>query len=49
MAELTTSAEVIQALADASLAEIETHETHRVHPQAVSAIMRARKPIEPPT
>jgi arsenite methyltransferase len=32
------------ALADAGLVDLEVHETHRVHEQAVSAIVRARKP-----
>jgi SAM-dependent methyltransferase len=31
-------------LAAAGLADVEIHETHRVHPQAGSAIIRARKP-----
>jgi arsenite methyltransferase len=35
-------------LADAGLTDIEIRETHRVHPQAASAIVRARKPIEHP-
>lgn len=33
-----------QALAAAGLADVEIRETHRVHPQAASAIIRARKP-----
>jgi arsenite methyltransferase len=33
-----------QALANAGLVEIEIRETHRVHEQAASAIVRARKP-----
>jgi ubiquinone/menaquinone biosynthesis C-methylase UbiE len=32
-----------QALLDAGLTDIEIRETHRVHPQAASAIVRARK------
>jgi arsenite methyltransferase len=32
------------ALADAGLADLEIHETHRVHEHASSAIVRARKP-----
>jgi arsenite methyltransferase len=31
-------------LADAGLVDVEINETHRVHPRAVSAIVRARKP-----
>ena len=41
-----TQAEFTQALADAGLVEVEIHETHRVHAQAGSAIVRARKPVE---
>jgi arsenite methyltransferase len=33
-------------LADAGLVDVEINETHRVHPQAVSAIVRARKPSQ---
>ncbi|HEY4897039.1 MAG TPA: arsenite methyltransferase [Solirubrobacteraceae bacterium] len=33
-----------EALADAGLLDVEIQETHRVHPQAASAIVRARKP-----
>ncbi|HEY7830590.1 MAG TPA: arsenite methyltransferase [Solirubrobacteraceae bacterium] len=33
-------------LGDAGLTDIEIRETHRVHPQAASAIIRARKPSE---
>ena len=36
------------ALADAGLVDIEIRETHRVHEQAASAIVRARKPNERP-
>ena len=39
-----TRDEFEQALADAGLADIEIHETHRVHEHASSAIVRARKP-----
>src|SRR2546422_1059457 len=39
-----TRQEFEQALADAGLADIEIRETHRVHAQAASAIIRARKP-----
>jgi len=39
-----THAEFTQALADAGLVDVEIRETHRVHPQAASAIVRARKP-----
>ncbi len=39
-----TRAEFEQALADAGLAEVEIHETHRVHEHAAAAIIRARKP-----
>jgi arsenite methyltransferase len=35
-----------QALMAAGLSDIEINETHRVHPQAVSAIVRAHKPSE---
>jgi arsenite methyltransferase len=41
-----THREFTQALADAGLADVEIRETHRVHEQAASAIVRARKPIE---
>jgi hypothetical protein len=41
-----THREFTQALADAGLADVEIRETHRVHPQAASAIVRARKPTE---
>jgi hypothetical protein len=33
-----------RALLDAGLTDVEIREGHRVHPQAVSAIVRARKP-----
>ena len=36
-----------EALADAGLVDIEIRETHRVHEQAASAIVRARKPGGP--
>jgi hypothetical protein len=36
--------EFTQALADAGLTDVEIRETHRVHEQAGSAIIRARKP-----
>ena len=39
-----TRREFIQALSDAGLADIEIRETHRVHPHAAAAIIRARKP-----
>jgi arsenite methyltransferase len=39
-----TRREFEQALADAGLVGIEIRETHRVHAQAASAIVRARKP-----
>ena len=39
-----TRQEFEQALADAGLVDIEIRETHRVHEQAGSAIIRARKP-----
>src|SRR5687768_14851044 len=39
-----TEAEFRSSLAAAGLADIEIRETHRVHDQAVSAIVRARKP-----
>ncbi len=39
-----THREFSQALSDAGLADVEIRETHRVHPQAGSAIIRARKP-----
>jgi arsenite methyltransferase len=39
-----TRGEFEKALADAGLIDIEIRETHRVHPQASSAIVRARKP-----
>jgi arsenite methyltransferase len=38
-----THQEFTRALSDAGLADIEIRETHRVHPQAASAIIRARK------
>jgi arsenite methyltransferase len=39
-----TQREFEQALCDAGLVDIEIRETHRVHDQAASAIIRARKP-----
>jgi arsenite methyltransferase len=42
-----TEREFRRALADAGLTEIEISETHRVHDQAASAIVRARKPSGP--
>jgi arsenite methyltransferase len=41
-----TQAEFEAALAEAGLVDIEIRETHRVHEQAGSAIVRARKPAE---
>jgi len=43
-----TRAEFRAALAAAGLTDVEIHETHRVHDQAASAIVRARKPEEAP-
>jgi arsenite methyltransferase len=40
-----THREFTQALADAGLAKVEIRETHRVHAQAASAIVRAQKPL----
>ena len=39
-----TEAEFRAALADAGLVDVEIRPTHRVHDQAASAIVRARKP-----
>jgi arsenite methyltransferase len=39
-----TRDEYVRHLTDAGLVDIEVQETHRVHEQAVSAIVRARKP-----
>jgi arsenite methyltransferase len=39
-----TDAEYRAALSDAGLVDVEIAETHRVHPQAASAVVRARKP-----
>ena len=39
-----TQREFVRALLDAGLTNVEIRETHRVHPQAASAIVRARKP-----
>lgn len=41
-----TRQEFEQALTAARLSDIEINETHRVHPQAVSAIVPAHKPSE---
>ena len=43
-----THREFTGALADAGLTDIEIRETHRVHEQAASAIVRARKPSARP-
>ncbi len=43
-----TRAEFEAALMDAGLVDVEIRETHRVHDQAVSAIIRARKPTGAP-
>jgi arsenite methyltransferase len=40
-----TRREFEQALVDAGLVDVDIRETHRVHAQAASAIVRARKPI----
>jgi arsenite methyltransferase len=40
-----TEAEFRTALEDAGLEDVEIRETHRVHEQACSAIVRARKPL----
>ena len=42
-----THREFTQTLADAGLVDVEIRETHRVHAQAASAIIRARKPGGP--
>ena len=42
-----TEAEFRAALSAAGLTDIEIRETHRVHEQASSAIVRARKPDAP--
>jgi arsenite methyltransferase len=39
-----TREEYVRHLMDAGLADVEVQDTHRVHAQAVSAIVRARKP-----
>jgi arsenite methyltransferase len=44
-----TEREFREALADAGLREVEIRETHRVHEQAASAIIRATKPADPPS
>jgi ubiquinone/menaquinone biosynthesis C-methylase UbiE len=41
-----TEREFERALTDAGLVDVEIRETHRVHTQAASAIVRARKPAE---
>ncbi len=41
-----TEEEFCDGLAAAGLADVEIRETHRVHEQAVSAIIRATKPVE---
>jgi ubiquinone/menaquinone biosynthesis C-methylase UbiE len=41
-----TREEFARALADAGLVDIDIRETHRVHTQAASAIIRATKPIQ---
>ena len=41
-----THHQLTRALSDAGLADIDIRETHRVHPQAASAIVRAQKPHE---
>jgi len=43
-----TQPEFTSALADAGLTDVEIRETHRVHRQAASAIIRARKPAVVP-
>jgi SAM-dependent methyltransferase len=43
-----TRREFEEALTDAGLVDIQIRETHRVHEQAASAIVRARKPTEHP-
>jgi len=43
-----THGQFTQALADAGLVDVDIRETHRVHAQAASAIVRARKPTVPP-
>lgn len=40
-----TQRKFTQALADAGLTDVEIQETHRVHAQAASAIVRAPKPV----
>jgi arsenite methyltransferase len=40
-----TRREFTQALRGAGLTDVAIHETHRVHPQAASAIVRAQKPL----
>jgi arsenite methyltransferase len=44
-----TEAEFRDALTAAGLTDIEIRETHRVHEQAISAIVRARKPDTAPS
>ncbi len=43
-----THGQFTQALVDAGLVDVDIRETHRVHAQAASAIVRARKPTAPP-
>ena len=43
-----TAREFTQALTDAGLTDIEIRETHRVHPRAAAAIIRATKPATSP-
>ncbi len=43
-----TQREFTRALTDAGLTDIEIRESHRVHPRAASAILRARKPVASP-
>ncbi|MGO8906936.1 MAG: arsenite methyltransferase [Solirubrobacteraceae bacterium] len=43
-----TRSEFETALRDAGLVDVDIHETHRVHDQAASAIVRARKPSDQP-
>jgi SAM-dependent methyltransferase len=46
LAGALTRAEFREALTAAGLIDIEIRETHRVHDHAISAIVRARKPLE---
>jgi hypothetical protein len=45
----TATQQFAGVLADADLADVEIRETHRVHTQAASGIVRASKPSERPT